>query len=226
MRQFLAAEIAWGELDVRSDPDTGEFILHHDSLDTHDASHVEQVMSFTNVVADLSRFDKSIKIDFKEGGRIVEAVLETLRVNKFDQSRIWFNANIEVLGEEGFKNLHEICPAAILQCPIDQYVSQILDSPENARIRLEELRSWGVNRFSIEWGHPEIGKVLDRLKEWDFESNLYNVPDLEGFLHAVLLKPRSVTADFNFPQWHYFGRGSGQDGQYFNYRADEDSAVA
>jgi hypothetical protein len=28
------------------------------------------------------------------------------------------------------------------------------------------------------------------------------VPDLEGFLQAALLVPRSLTADFNFPGWH------------------------
>ncbi|MCH8818264.1 MAG: hypothetical protein IIC92_11105 [Chloroflexi bacterium] len=226
LRQFLASDVEWGELDVRSDPDTGEFVLHHDSLDTHDDSHVERVMAFTDVVAELSRFEKSIKIDFKEGGRVVEAVLESLAANGFDQSHIWFNANIEILGEEGFKSLRAKCPAAILQCPIDHLVSQIIDSPDEARTTLQELRSWGVSRFSIEWGHPELGKVVDRLNHWGFESNLYNVPDLEGFLQAVLLKPRSVTADFNFPKWHYFGRGSGQDGQYFRYSADEDSAVA
>jgi hypothetical protein len=46
------------------------------------------------------------------------------------------------------------------------------------------------------------------------------VPDLEQFLRAVLLLPRSLTADFNFPEWHYFGRGSGQHGSYHRYRID------
>ena len=33
------------------------------------------------------------------------------------------------------------------------------------------------------------------------------VPDLEAFLEAALLLPASVTADFNFPEWNYDGRG-------------------
>jgi hypothetical protein len=32
--------------------------------------------------------------------------------------------------------------------------------------------------------------------------NIYAVPDLVAFLQAALLLPRSLTADFNFPQWH------------------------
>jgi hypothetical protein len=42
-----------------------------------------------------------------------------------------------------------------------------------------------------------------------WEVNLYGVPDLEAFLEASLLLPTSITADFNFPEWRYFGRGSG-----------------
>jgi hypothetical protein len=42
--------------------------------------------------------------------------------------------------------------------------------------------------------------------------NIYNVPDLEAFLQAALLLPRSITSYFNFPKWFY--RGSCvQDGQ-------------
>jgi hypothetical protein len=43
---------------------------------------------------------------------------------------------------------------------------------------------------------------------------VYGVEDLESFLEAALLVPSSVTADFNFPDWHYFGRGSGNGGHH------------
>ena len=52
---------------------------------------------------------------------------------------------------------------------------------------------------------------------WGFEVNLYAVPDLESFLRAVLLQPRSVTSDFNFPKGHYYGRGSGEEGARYEY---------
>jgi hypothetical protein len=46
------------------------------------------------------------------------------------------------------------------------------------------------------------------VEELGWEINLYGVPDLESFLEAALLLPTSLTADFNFPEWNYFGRGS------------------
>lgn len=49
--------------------------------------------------------------------------------------------------------------------------------------------------------------VLDVVEGLRWEVNLYGVPDLESFLEAALLLPASVTADFNFPEWRYFGRG-------------------
>jgi hypothetical protein len=58
---------------------------------------------------------------------------------------------------------------------------------------------------------------MDRLEEGGCEINVYGVPDLEAFLDASLLLPRSVTADFNFPDWHYFGRGAGQHRAYYRY---------
>jgi hypothetical protein len=33
-------------------------------------------------------------------------------------------------------------------------------------------------------------------------------------LEAALLLPASLTADFNFPDWNYFGRGSGHGGHH------------
>ena len=49
------------------------------------------------------------------------------------------------------------------------------------------------------------------------QVNIYGVPDLESFLEATLLLPHSVTADFDFPDWHYFGRGSGMSSTYHRY---------
>ena len=81
-----------------------------------------------------------------------------------------------------------------------------------------------INRFSIEWTGQEISHVVNQLVEWGFDINIYNVPNLDSFLGAVLLKPRSITADFNFPKWHYFGRGSGQDGHYIRYAVEKDES--
>jgi hypothetical protein len=68
--------------------------------------------------------------------------------------------------------------------------------------------------------------VLDRIDRLGFDVNIYNVPDLDSFLKAVLLMPRSITADFNFPKWHYFGRGSGEGLKHYKYSLKKISQTA
>jgi hypothetical protein len=90
--------------------------------------------------------------------------------------------------------------------------------PEKAREILETMRGWGVNRFSIDWRIECRARMFEQLDAWGCEVNFYNVPDLAGFLRAALLLPKSLTADFNFPEWNFFGRGSGKGGVHHEYR--------
>jgi len=88
----------------------------------------------------------------------------------------------------------------VIQIPIDDFASQIVGSPEAACSSLELFRHWGLNRFSVSWLTADARKVLRQLRLWGMEVNIYNVPDLPAFLQAVTLLPKSVTADFNFPE--------------------------
>ena len=76
---------------------------------------------------------------------------------------------------------------------------------------------WGVNRFSLSWLTPEKRRLFDQMNQWGFEVNIYDVPDLEAFLQATLLLPRSITSDFNFPKWNYYGQGSGENLVRYEY---------
>jgi len=76
---------------------------------------------------------------------------------------------------------------------------------------------WGINRFSIRWQLLNLQTFFDQMNEWGFEVSIYNIPDLESFLKAVLLMPQSITSDFNFPKWHYYGRGAGENGFHYEY---------
>jgi len=62
--------------------------------------------------------------------------------------------------------------------------------------------------------------TIGELERRGWETNVYAVPDLQSFLEAAVLLPTSVTADFNFPAWRYFGRGSGQHGVVHSYAAE------
>ena len=99
--------------------------------------------------------------------------------------------------------------ASIIQCPIDTTLKSI----SNKTVLLQtlgSLKNLGMQRLSIDWNTPNLKKLLDQVDRLGFDVNIYNLPDLESFLKAVLLMPGSITADFNFPKWHYFGRGSGE----------------
>ena len=139
----------------------------------------------------------------------------------YDDSRVWFNASVNELGENDFRRLATEFPSSVVHCPIDYVAPVIAASPDDAKKTLDELTSWGINRFSLKWSTFNKRHVLDQLYDWGFEINIYSVPDLESFLKAVLLMPRSVTSDFNFPQWHYFGRGSGENGSSYEYTPQE-----
>lgn len=75
-----------------------------------------------------------------------------------------------------------------------------------------------MTAVSLAWTTPHIRTLLDELETRGWEVNVFGVADLESFLDASLLLPRSVIADFNFPDWHYYGRGSGRERAYHRYQ--------
>ena len=120
-------------------------------------------------------------------------------------------------GEQGFRKLANELPGSIVQAPIDFLAPLIAVLPGEGKNLIDGLCGWGMNRFSVNWDLPKLTELLEHMDRWSFEVNIYNIPDLESFLRAVLLQPRSITSDFNFPQWHYYGRGSGEDAHGYEY---------
>lgn len=217
LRQFLASDIRWGECDARLDPEGRELILRHDSFVENPLEADENWLSMDRLLEKLCDTEKSVKIDLKAGGILIDKVVEFADKYCFDDQRLWFNGNIERLQEEGFRKLARAHPDAILQCPVDFLAPLICSAPEKAKELLDMFRTWGINRFSIDWQTENLRTFFDQMDQWGFEVNIYNVPDLESFLQAVLLMPRSITTDFNFPKWHYYGRGSGEEGERYEY---------
>lgn len=217
LKQFLVSDIQWAECDVRIDPAGKDIILRHDSFDETPFNEDEDPLFLKDMLNAVSVTDKSIKLDLKEDGTLVDGVFELLKIYRLDDSHLWFNGNVDLLKEEGFRKLRKTYPSAITQCPINHIIPLLLRDPVRAGKILTALKDWGINRFSIKWHTPHLRKALDRIDRFGCEVNIYNVPDLESFLKAVLLMPRSITSDFNFPQWHYFGRGSGENHQYYEY---------
>jgi hypothetical protein len=216
LRQFLASGVQWAECDIRRDP-LGRLVLRHDSFEETPWHRAEHPLMLESCLRALREQGRSVALDLKEDGDVVERVLGIVAALEFDEDSLWFNGSIEVLREAGIRRLSAAYPAATISVPVDFLGPLLLAAPAHANEVLGTLRSWGVNRWSLDWRTAGIRELMDRLDEGGWPVNVYGIPDLEAFLEASLLLPQSVTADFNFPGWHYFGRGSGQRRAYHRY---------
>ncbi|TES91390.1 MAG: HAD family hydrolase [Anaerolineales bacterium] len=218
LRQFLASDVHWAEMDVRLKPAGWDVILRHDSFTENPLELDEKWFMLDKALDKIKLFDRAVKIDLKAGGMLLEKVLEMVAEKGLSDESLWFNADIEQLMEQGFKLLASAHPDAIIQCPINFLAPLIVAAPEQAHKTMQMLNDWGINRFSISWEQSHLRDLFDQMDQWGYEVNIYGVSDLENFLQAVLLTPRSVTSDFNFPQWHYYGHGPGKGGAYLTYQ--------
>ena len=176
------------------------------------------------MVQAVAKHDRGIKLDLKGGPDVLDRVLQVVADAEFTQDRLWFNGDIDLTGEEGFRHIRAEHPDAIVQAAIGWLSPLIIGAPEEAHKILEMLTSWGISRFSIKWDEDPVRELTDQLAGWGYAVNIYKVPDLEAFLEAVLLLPASVTSDFNFPQWGHYGHGSGEDGRTVTYTIDAEGS--
>jgi hypothetical protein len=205
LRQFLASTVRWAGVDVHLDASRSRLMLRPESFMTSLALEMAW-LGPEDVVESVKQRGRGIQLDLMAGGLLVDMVLNMLTEKALDDRDIWFNGRIEHLGQKGFRQLTERHPGAIIQCPIDFLKPLVMAAPEKARDSLKMLRDWGIGRFSINWGQPELRRLFDTLRDWGYDVNIQDPPDLESFLQAVLLLPRSVTSDFDFPQWNRRGR--------------------
>jgi len=225
LREFLSSTVGWGECDVRRDP-RQRLVLRHDSFERTPWTRDEPLLTLATALEAFAGHVRGLKLDLKEGPGVLDEVLALLEGHGFDDDYLWFNASIDAVDAEGFRRLRSAHPGAIVQCPVDFLAPLVLAAPKRARAVLRMLADWGISRFSVAWGRESTRSLVRQLEEWGYEVNLYAVPDHESFLQAVLLVPGSVTADFNFPAWNYYGRGSGEQRRYHRYPSRQSTAVA
>jgi len=224
LARYLSSSIEWPELDVNLDPAEQTLILRHDSFAELPATENEHYLPLDEALVRLRERNRAVKLDFKVGGPWIEETLDLVDKHNFDPAQLWFNANLELWGEAWVRRLARAYPGAIVQSPIGFLAPQI-GQPDAMKTRLEEVVSWGINRFSVPWHLAEARELVIQLLDWDFAVNIYGVTDLTSFLQAVLLQPHAVTCDFNFPEWGYYGRGSGRRGFYYTYPAATEPAT-
>jgi len=221
VQHFLASDILWGECDIHRDPRRDRLVLHHDEITSADT---DALLTLDSLLARMREHGKAAKLDLKGGDELIEPTLALVERYGFSDDQLWFNAYLHRLSASGFRRLAEAHPGAILQAPVDFLGPLAYNLSDHLKAVLDTLRGWGMNRFSVNFLSEYRPLFYDLLLRWGLEVNLYGVIDLETFLQAVLLLPRSVTADFNFPQWGYYGRGSGEGGHYYTYDDQESNA--
>jgi hypothetical protein len=159
---------------------------------------------------------RSVKLDFKVGGVWVERALEQLDTHQFPANQIWLNAELDLLGPKMFQELAARYPESVVQAPV-HFLQGIDVDDAQVETLLANAAMLGINRFSVPWRHPQTRALLARMRAWGYPFNLYGIVDTPSFISALAEQPAAITADFNFPEWGYYGRGSGHEGRYWVY---------
>lgn len=223
LERFLGSDVRWAEVDVRRDP-AGRLVLRHDGFDTSPWRREESTLPAETAIRSLIEHGRSVKLDLKEGGATLTDVLDLVGEIGIEHDRLWLNAELPVLGPSGFASLRRRFPHSTISAPVDFLAQLMLVSEEATAHTLGLLRRWGVSRLSLGWRSlGGMGRLIEDLDSLGWKINLYDIPDLETFLEASLLLPASITADFNFPEWRYYGRGSGARGSV--HRFDEEAGA-
>ena len=193
LEELVSSTVRWGECDVRRDP-RGRLVLRHDPCELTPEADDEVPLRLDTAVEAFARHGRSLKLDLKEGGPILDEVLTLVEQHGFADERLWFNAAVQVLGVEGFQRVRAAHPGAILQCPVDFLEPLVLAAPRRARSVLRTLAGWGINRVSVGWCPARTGPLLRQLEAWGYEVNIYGVADHHSFLEAVRAPPLGSSA--------------------------------
>lgn len=220
LRQYLASSVLWAELDVNVDPAGQTLILRHDSFGERAAAPGEVWLELEPVLRVLKDAGRGVKLDFKVGGPWLDVALRLLEELEFTGRNVWFNGELGLLGLDWLHRIAGQWPGAVIQVPVHSlpgYGASVEDAGD-AKALLRPCAEAGVNRFSISVADPNTPRLLEGMRTWGFAFNLYGITDVPSLLAAVAQNPASITADFNFPEWGYYGRGSGHGGRYWQYR--------
>lgn len=221
LEMFFTSGVEWAEIDIQEDP-SGQLMLRHDTFATTHLIENEARLMYLDTLEILATRGASIKLDIKGGADILDRVLKSVGSLQIPDDRLWFNGDIQGIREDGFRSIRDLHPGSIIQCPIGWLRPLLGAAPEEAHRLLNSLAGWGISRYSVDWSAGMARKTFQRLTGWGFEVNFYGVDDLESFLEAVVMSPSSVTADFNFPTWGLYGRGSGEGGKWFTHPESSD----
>jgi hypothetical protein len=203
LRRFLNSQVHWGHFSVRASLIDLDLILAPEPFTQNPFQKDKMWHALDKTLVQLCNKGKGIQLDLNLSEDLIYPLLVRIGAHNLDDSNLWFSGNVEDLGEKGVRQLARARPGATIECPVDFLAPLICSAPTKAQEILNMFKHWGVNRFSISWQTPNLRPFFDQMDRWGFEVHIYDVPDLESFLQAVLLTPHSITSNFDFPKWHY-----------------------
>jgi len=206
LRQFLISNVHWAEMHVRVDPGDKSLIVRRKNFSEVPKAPDEVPIKLEYFLSILKDAGRAVKLDIKEDG-LLEQVTTMLSNIGFVDNKVWINRSINGLNIDAcsLRAVIEKFPGTIKQCPVDSLGHLVMSFPSEAKRYLLMYSRCGINRFSVNWKTNESRRLIVQLQNWGFDVNIYNVPDLESFIQAALLLPRSVTSYYNFPKWFYSG---------------------
>lgn len=163
--------------------------VSHEPID--DASGRLELIEWLGAVHGAGR---SAKIDLKEGGPVIGAVLAAVSHVGLNAEDVWFNAAIEVLGESGFRHVSTAYPRARRSCPLDALASYLLVAPPAWAI-VDLLRSWGVDWLCFGCHPPGVGSLVPLMQERGWPVNIWDVAEADELEEALSFRPDAITAD-------------------------------
>jgi hypothetical protein len=188
LRRFFRSAVHWAECDARIEP-SGDIVLSHSPGTRGDRPLAEWI-------ADVASAGRGAKIDLKEGGPVLEAVLSIVGSTSIREEDLWFNCAAEIVGgRPGFEAISHAHPLARISVPVDTLASWLLVCPDRGLDLLAELRTWGINRLSVSVQTLAFQQVVQLLKRNGWATNVWDVHREAQLSDAIGARPQSITAD-------------------------------
>ena len=194
---FLMTEVGWAEFGVDRHPISGDLVVRRSPAERDALDRAPDLRLYLEALRDC---DRGVKLDVKSE-EVIGDLLRMVDDLSFPDERLWFSAALSNVPLDAFTGLRDGRPGAVLQTPLDSLGPFADVAPANVRALVDVLIAAGIDRFSLGWGAPGLASLMARLDDWDCAVNIYDVPNLQAFLQAILLLPTSITSSFDFPFW-------------------------
>ena len=188
LRRFFRSAVQWAECDTRIAP-SGDIVVSHSPGTRGDRP-------FTGWISEVASAGRGAKIDLKESGPVLDAVLGIAGSTPIHDEDLWFNCAAEIIGgRPGFEAISHAHPLARISVPVDTLASWLLVCPGRGLALLDELRGWGVDRLSVSVRTLAFQEVVQLLKRDGWATNVWDVSRQAQLSDALAARPQSITAD-------------------------------